>query len=113
MLDPHPDLFLRVEVEGGTGDSSGVFPSPGPGLGLEGSHLQNLALGEMVNLSGDGCEGSGHHPQGLLHFHQGGTVIWTRDLEFLGRVEFWWWLWFTPSLVPPFLGVDGGAFFLF
>ena len=65
----------------------------------------------MVNLRGDGHQGSGQHPQGRLHFHQGGTVILTR--EFLDRLELWWWLWFTLSLVPHFLGVDGGAFFLF
>ena len=35
--------------------------------------------------------------------------------KFLDRLKLWWWLWFTPILVPPppFLGVDGDTFFLF
>ena len=52
----------------------------------------------MVNLTGDGRQGSGQHPQGLLYIHQGRTFIWTQ--EFLGRLELRRWLWFTPNRVP-------------
>ena len=105
VLDPHPDLFLCVEVDGGTGGSIGVLPSPGPG------HLRGLAFREMVNLS-DGCHGSGQRPQGLFHIHQGGTVI-RLESSWLGRNSCGGCGLFLVLCPLPFLGVDGGAFFFF